>query len=715
MKFEDYLNVANYIKEKIDFKPKVAIVLGSGLGGFVEKVKVEFELDYKDIPNFPISTVSGHKGRFVFGYIGKEKVVIMQGRVHFYEGYSMEQVTMPIRVMKLLGAEILLLTNASGGINRYFKAGDLMIIQDHISSFIKNPLIGKNIDEFGERFPDMSEVYRKSLIKKIEESGKRLNINLKKGVYVQLSGPSYETPSEIKMLSLLGADAVGMSTVCEAIIGNYCGFKVCGISCVTNMASGVSKNTLNHKEVEENAKLAGKKFSDLIYDFIENLEWWDMIRLYNCKVLTLDGNFEVLKDYEVWVKEGKIFYVGKKRSDIENFDFEREIDCCKNLVMPGFKNAHTHSPMTFLRSYADDLPLDKWLNEAVFPMERKLSEEMGLWFSYLAILEYLESGITSIFDMYFLQNSVAKAIKDTGFSGVLCGAVNNFVSSVEEMEEMFKKYNNFDEKISYKMGFHAEYTTSLEILKKIALLTKKYNVGIATHCSETKKEVEECISRYNKTPVELFLELGLLENNAVLFHCNYLSEKDMEIIKEKNVFVVTNPGSNCKLASGIAEIKKMVEMGIKVAIGTDGSASNNSLNMFKEMYLTSVLQKVKNKDASAIKPESVIEMACVNGAKALGIDSDCIKEGKNADLIIIDLKKPNMQPINSIVKNIVYSGSAANVSLTMVRGKILYEKGKYNIGIEPEIIYKKCNDFMESIKNWGVIWLSLKVLKTVKN
>lgn len=420
-----------------------------------------------------------------------------------------------------------------------------------------------------------------------------------------------------------------------------------------------------------------------------------MIRFYNCKILTLDDSFDIIENYELWVEEDKIVYIGEKKEG----SFEREIDCRGNLIMPSFKNAHAHSPMTFLRSYADDLPLDKWLNDAVFPMEAKLNADDGVWLSKIAIMEYLTSGISAAFDMYFLPESIAKASKETGFNTVLCGAVNNFVSSPKELEEDYSLLNNYNENVSHQLGFHAEYTTDIEILKAIAEISNRLKAPVSAHCSETEKEVRECLKRHGKTPVELFNDLGLLNYGGSLFHCNFLSDRDIEIIKDKNIYVVTNPGSNCKLASGVAPIARLIDEGINVAIGTDGPASNNALDMFREMYLVTALQKLKNKDAASAPAEKILEMACSAGARAMGINSDCLREGKNADIIMLDLKRPNMQPINNIVKNIVYSGSKDNVIMTMVRGKILYEHGEFNIGVEPRLVYEKCQQITERIKN----------------
>lgn len=266
------LNCYNQVRSMTDFIPKVALVLGSGLGDFIENLEIKQIINYQDIENFPISTVQGHKGRFILGYLKGVPVIAMQGRVHYYEGYSIKEVVLPIRLMKLLGAEILFLTNASGGINTDFSAGDFMLITDHISTFVPNCLIGENFDNLGTRFPDMTHVYSPRLQNIIENSAKSLNIKLQKGVYVQLTGCSYETPAEIKMLSILGADAVGMSTVCEAIAGKHANMEVCGISCITNMASGILDKPLNHLEVQEIANKVAPQFKNLLIDVISKLK-----------------------------------------------------------------------------------------------------------------------------------------------------------------------------------------------------------------------------------------------------------------------------------------------------------------------------------------------------------------------------------------------------------------------------------------------------------
>ena len=269
--YRKLMTYLNSIRQKTDFVPEVALILGSGLGDYAEQIKIESTVSYTEIEGFPVSTVAGHKGRFVFGYVGNVPVVIMQGRVHYYEGYSMSEVVLPTRLMGLLGAKKLILTNAAGGINTAFAPGDFMMITDHITTAVPSPLIGANLDELGPRFPDMSDVYSLRIQEIMKDAAKFCDISLQEGVYVQLTGPNYETPAEIRMCRAWGADAVGMSTACEAMAARHMGMEVCGISCITNMAAGILKQKLDHKEVQETADKVSVEFKKLITELIVRL------------------------------------------------------------------------------------------------------------------------------------------------------------------------------------------------------------------------------------------------------------------------------------------------------------------------------------------------------------------------------------------------------------------------------------------------------------
>lgn len=401
-----------------------------------------------------------------------------------------------------------------------------------------------------------------------------------------------------------------------------------------------------------------------------------MIRFYNGKILTLKDDFNIIENGEVWTDGDKICYVGESKEN--DAVFEREIDLNGNLLMPSFKNAHTHSAMTFARSYCDDMPLQEWLYNKIFPLEALLTGDDVAALSKVAFLEYLSGGISACFDMYYFPENMAKASVETGFRTVMCGAVNNFKESVPLLEEYYKKYNSYHDLISYQLGFHAEYTTDEKIMKAIAKLAEKYKAPVYMHSSETMEETQACINSKNKTPTELFDKLGLFNYGGGAFHSVWLCSEDMEIYKKRGVWAVINSGSNCKLASGVARVEDMLNKGINLAIGTDGPSSNNALDMFREMYLTCVLQKIKNKDASSMNANEVLKMATVGSARCMGLnDCDIIQQGKKADLIVIDLKKPSMQPVHDITKNLVYSASKDCIKLTMVNGKILYENGDF--------------------------------------
>lgn len=266
-----YKNAAEFIKKRIDMRPQVGLILGSGLGDVVENIDDPVFIDYKEIPGFPKTTVQGHKGRFVVGFCKGKKVIAAQGRFHYYEGYDMEQVILPVRTMKVLGVEVLIITNSAGGVNPDFSPGDLMVIKDHINMTGINPLRGKNMDDLGPRFPDMTYAYDPHLRCLIMNTAEEMGLKVREGVYAMMPGPSYETPAEIRMLQKLGADAVGMSTVPEVIAAVHAGLKVVGVSCITNMAAGILDKPLTHEEVIETAGRAAHNFAKLLLGFIEKL------------------------------------------------------------------------------------------------------------------------------------------------------------------------------------------------------------------------------------------------------------------------------------------------------------------------------------------------------------------------------------------------------------------------------------------------------------
>ena len=416
------------------------------------------------------------------------------------------------------------------------------------------------------------------------------------------------------------------------------------------------------------------------------------IRFINAKILTMaDG--EGIFDGELWVEGSRITYVGpakdKDDADLKGRTFEREVDCGGNLLMPGFKDAHTHSGMTLMRTYADGLPLQEWLETKIFPLESKMTPEDCALLTKLAVLEYLTSGITAIMDMDLAPEAIATACEETGMKVVQVSGINKFGPSLEVFDERYLKLKDRHPLSTYRMGFHAEYTCDRELLEKLSELAHKYKEPMFTHNSETVREVEECKERYGMTPTVFLDSLGLFDHGGGGYHCCHMSDEDIEVFKKRKLSAVTNPGSNTKLASGIAPVKRFLDEGINVAIGTDGPSSNNCLDMFREMFLVTGLAKLRENDASVVSGTEVLKMATVGGALAMGLtDCDILAGGKEADIIMIDLEQPNMQPVNDIASNLVYSGSKQNVKMTMIHGVIRYEDGKYDIGMTPGEIYR---------------------------
>lgn len=425
------------------------------------------------------------------------------------------------------------------------------------------------------------------------------------------------------------------------------------------------------------------------------------IRFYNARIMPMTDGCSILEG-EVWVKDDRIWYVGDRKTDgcaaVEELNWDEEIDCRGNVLMPGFKNAHTHSAMVAMRSFADDMPLQEWLNTKIFPLEAKMTDQDNYDLTQLAILEYMTSGVTSIFDMYLSPEYIARACQDMGMRCVLVSGLNKFGPALEVMEERYNQLNGKYPLVSYMMGVHAEYTCPKELLEQVSELIHKYQAPLFAHMSETELETRECVERYGMTPPAFFDSLGLFDYGGGAYHCVHFTEEDMELFAKKGLYIITNPGSNTKLASGIAPITRFLEKGIQVGIGTDGASSNNCLDMFREMFLTTGLAKLRDKNASAVDAGEVLKMATVNGAHAMGLnDCDCLAPGKKADMIMIDLHQPNMQPLNNIAKNIVYSGSKQNVKMTMVDGRILYYDGNYLNCEDPEALYEKANEIIQRL------------------
>lgn len=398
---------------------------------------------------------------------------------------------------------------------------------------------------------------------------------------------------------------------------------------------------------------------------------------------------------ELWTENDRISYIGPAKAP-SGEKFDREIDCKGNILMPGLKNAHTHSAMTFSRSLADEYCLNDWLHKAIFPREAKLIPEHVYWFSKLAYADYLAGGITACFDMYFHKEDNARAAVETGFRHVFCGAANDY-GGFEDLERFYNELNSYDPLISFIYGFHAEYTTCEDNLKFMSELAHKYKAPVFAHISETAEEVAGCRERYGVTPAVLFEKLGIYDFGGGGFHCVWFTDEDREIFKKRGLWSVFNACSNLKLASGITPVHKFVKDGMNIAIGTDGAGSNNALSMFREMYLDCVLSNVETKNAAAVDPFTILKAGTSGGALCMGLtDCDVLDAGKKADIIMIDMNKPSMQPENNIVRNIVYSGDNSVVKMTMIDGKILYEDGKFNT-LDLDEVIRECNKFRKDL------------------
>ena len=417
----------------------------------------------------------------------------------------------------------------------------------------------------------------------------------------------------------------------------------------------------------------------------------------NARILTMKD--ENIIEGNLVVKDNRIAYIGNDYSKFAPFD--REIECDKNLLMPGFKNAHAHSAMVFLRGKADDERQHEWLFNTCLPREEYLHPQDVYALNKVAYLEYLTSGITAIFDYYFFIPEMARSAKDFGMRTLLLGTYEHGVTSLEQEINNYHKYNDDKESlVRFCVGLHSEYTSDANRVAKTKEAIKATHSPFFTHISETEGEVEGCNRRHHMPPAKYLYESGLFAYGGGGYHCVHLTDEEAKIFKDNNLTVVACPCSNAKLASGIIPITKYYNMGINVAIGTDGPASNNGLDMFKEMYLLASFNRLQSKDDKFIPAFEFLKMATVNGAKAMGLnDADVLDVNKLADIIMIDLNRPNMQPLNNIVTNLVYAGSKDNIKMTMINGQILYEDGKFSIKESVKDIYKEAQEATERLEN----------------
>ncbi|MBQ1771928.1 MAG: amidohydrolase family protein [Clostridia bacterium] len=417
------------------------------------------------------------------------------------------------------------------------------------------------------------------------------------------------------------------------------------------------------------------------------------IRLYNAKIAQFSKDNPTFFEGELWTEDERISYVGPSVNH-KDTPFSREIDCCGNLLLPGFKNAHSHTGMTFLRSHADELPLQHWLFDQVIPYENLLTENDIYTLVKLGVLEYLSSGITSAMDMYYFAEAAAQACVDSGFRMVI-GCGGSPLSRAVRQYDYFKNYHSL---ISYRLGVHSEYTEKPDDLEALASFAKSQKEPFCLHIHETEKEIQDCMVRTGMRPLELLDKIGAFDFGGTGYHLIHLNEQDFEILKNRHIYAVTCPSSNLKLSSGICPVSSLLRKGIPVAIGTDGPASNNCLDMFREMYLVSGLQRLTC-GTDACTAEDVLVMACSTGARAMYLDAcDDLMAGNLADIIMIDLSRPSMQPENALLRNVVFSGGKDTIRMTMINGSILYENGSFHINDDPERIYREASDIIRRME-----------------
>lgn len=403
------------------------------------------------------------------------------------------------------------------------------------------------------------------------------------------------------------------------------------------------------------------------------------ILIKNVELVPMDGKDEYLSNMNIYIKDGKIeeIYSGEKLIKVD-----KVIDGKNKLAMPGLINTHTHLGMSLFRNYADDLPLHDWLNDKIWPIEAKLTPEDIYWGSLLSMVEMIETGTTTFLDMYFFMDEVGNALKESGMRGVLSRGMsddNDEKLNQEKFDDLVQLHKNWHNKLGGKsrvaVGTHSIYICGTKFLKTATEYAEKLDIPIHIHLSETKKEVEDSYLIHGKSPIEYSRDIGLFKVPTAAAHCVVVDDNDLRILKEENVFPINNPASNMKLASGFAPVNKMIQMGIPVALGTDGSSSNNNLNMFEEISLAAIINKGLTEDATAVTAYEAIEMATVNGAKALQWFDQIgsLEQGKNADIILIDLDKSHLYPRNNPVSSLAYSVQGSDVDTVMVDGDIIME------------------------------------------
>ncbi len=394
-------------------------------------------------------------------------------------------------------------------------------------------------------------------------------------------------------------------------------------------------------------------------------------------LVPIDGQRDVIENTNIYIEGDRIVHIGDLRED---YKVDKVIDGKNKVAMPGLVNSHTHLAMSLLRNYADDLPLQEWLTKKIWPIEAKLNAEDVYWGSLLSMVEMIQSGTTTFCDMYFFMEEVGKGLEESGMRGVLTrGIIEEKGMEKEKIDYTRKLYEEWNGRgngrIRVMVAPHAPYTCSPSYLKDILDLAVELNAGIHIHLSETKKEVEDSLRIYGKSPIKHVYELGLFKQPTVAAHCVHIDDEDVNILKNNNVTAVYNPSSNLKLASGFAPVDKMLKAGVNVALGTDGASSNNNLNMFEEIHIASIVNKAVNMDAVSVTAKDVLTMATINGAKGLNWDNEIgsVEVDKKADIILIDMDKPHLYPLHNVMSALAYSAQGSDVDTVIIDGNIIME------------------------------------------
>ncbi len=721
-----------FLADRFGDAPETVFVLGSGLGEFVEDLPDTESASYQEIPHFPVSSIVGHAGRLAVARDEQQRFCALQGRVHFYEGVPMSEIVFAVRALALWGGKIFVITNAAGALNEDYAPGDLMLIRDHINLLGDNPLCGPNLDELGQRFPDMTYTYSRRLLDLGYRLALELRLSLRQGVYAAVKGPSYETPAEIQMLRGMGADAVGMSTVPEVIALNHMGKEVMGLSCISNRAAGVRDEKLDHEDVLRTVRRVKDDFRRFLLGLLRlvPLLLMSCLLLSACRsveepgtpptaggqevdllvtgtVITMDPDYTVYEPGYVAISDDTIVAVGPLAQD-SDYPAARRLDAAGSLILPGLINGHQHAAMSLMRGMADDLRLMDWLYNYMFPAEKEnVDPEFVYWGTLLSAAEMLASGTTTYADMYYFEDQVARATAEAGMRAVLGQTIIGFPApdhaspdeALSYTEEFIRRWKDHSLVIP-AVAPHAPYTCSREVLLACKELADRYDVPLLIHLAETENEVQQLVKETGFRPTQYLEEIGFLSERLIAAHVVWAQPHELDLLKLRGVGVVHNPESNMKLASGVAPVVQMLGKEMQLGLGTDGPVSNNNLDLFQEMDTMAKLHKVDSGDPTALSARQALTIATRGGAAALGLEDQIgsLEPGKRADLILVKLDSPAAFPLYDFYSTLVYSLNGSSVHTVIVNGRVIIEDRRFlhlNIGE----IFRRADSYKRQVQD----------------